>query len=296
MKYLISVCVLLSLSLFGTSKDKNVTIDNNMVVLISDLHSNPEGYQSDKLRIVISQILSLNPLPGNVIALGDLAYLTGKVPEYLALKEVLAPLEKAGITLTLAMGNHDRRDSFASVFPEQAAKSVFPDRLVYVVRTGFADFIVMDSLQQGDDDTKWITAGALNDEQKEWLKTTLQSYGKPVFVCSHHPIDETGIASILTRGDSCCGYIYGHSHKWLKNWVKKSYHDRRIVRTLCLPSTGHWGDIGYVVLNLEKTRAVASLCQNEFYFPSPVAPGEAVPLQWNTIVEENRNEKCIFEF
>lgn len=277
----------------GTGPGK---IDKNLVVFISDLHSNPSGYQSDKLKKVVDDILKLNPLPKNVIALGDLAYLTGRTFEYESLKSILSPLEKAGITLTLGMGNHDRREEFSSVFPEQAAKSIFKDRLTYVVKTEYADFIVLDSLQQGEDSTKWITGGALDDAQKSWLKEQLNFYEKPVFVCAHHPIAETDISSILAESNSCRGYIYGHNHKWRKDWIKRSYHDRRIVRTLCLPSTGHWGDIGFTTFELGSTRAVATLHENEFFFPHPAGPGEDIPRQWLDFVEENSNEKCIFEY
>lgn len=271
-------------------------IDDNIVVFISDLHSNPSGYQSDKLRKVVTDILAMNPLPKNVIALGDLAYLTGKTFEYESLKTVLSPLVEAGVSLTLGMGNHDRREEFSSVFPEQAAKSFFKDRLTYVVQTEYADFIILDSLQQGADSTKWIVDGALNDEQISWLAQKLNAYGKPVFVCSHHPIDQIGISSILTKSDSCCGYIYGHKHVWKKDWEKKSYHDRRLVRTLCLPSTGHWGDIGYTVFELGESQAVATLIESEFFFPHPADPGEDIPQQWLNFVEENKGAKCIFKF
>ena len=81
--------------------------------IISDLHCYPEGYQPAKLVRTVDEILRLNPRPRNVIALGDLAYLTGRPEEYALLKKILAPLEGTGMTLTMAMGNHDRRENFA---------------------------------------------------------------------------------------------------------------------------------------------------------------------------------------
>lgn len=268
-------------------------IDDNLVVFISDLHLNPDGYQVERLKKVVADIVSMRPLPRNVIALGDLAYLTGQRSEYEGLKPLLAPIEAAGITLTLAMGNHDRRAEFRSVFPEQAARSLMSDRLVYKVETPRADFLVLDSLQEGDDRSTWITAGALNEAQTELVQSQLAQSTKPMFVCSHHPINETGLTNTIAASTTCCGYIYGHLHTWRKTWTevwKKG--SQRVVRMLCMPSTGHWGDIGYVTLRLEEAKAVATMHQSDFYFPEPI---DNPPAQWPIITEENDGDTCTFE-
>lgn len=271
--------------------------DDNLVCIISDLHTNPGGYQPGRLERTVTDILRLNPLPRNVFALGDLAYLTGKQEEYVRMKEILAPIETAGIRLTLAMGNHDRRAPFAEVFPTHAAASELPDRYVYVVETPRADFIVLDSLQEGPDLDKWITPGALDEGQLAWLKGRLDAYKeKPVFVMSHHPLDEIGIKELLLDCPSCCGYIHGHNHLWRPGWIRKNYHERTLVRTLCVPSTGHWGDIGYILLDLGETEAVARLRQFEFFFPTPLAEGEAKPAQWTMIEEDHRGATCHFAY
>lgn len=238
----------------------------------------------------------MKPLPRNVIALGDLAYLTGQPSEYEGLKSIITPIEDAGITLTLAMGNHDRREEFRQVFPTNAAMSVMKDRYVYVVKTPKADIIVLDSLQQGADNKTWITPGALDDGQKEWLKNTLASYTKPVFVSSHHPIHEVGISGILLDSPTCCGYIHGHDHRWRLDWFKKSYSDTRMVRTLCLPSTGHWGDIGYTCFRLYDDKAVASLHEKEFFFPEPAKTPSEAPAQWQMIVDDQDGNTCTFSY
>lgn len=271
-------------------------LDDDLVVFISDLHCNPDGYQPDKLRGIISEILKMRPLPRNVIALGDLAYLTGQPREYDKLKGVITPLEDAGITLTLAMGNHDRREEFRQAFPAYAAKSLRDDRYVYIVKTPKADIIVLDSLQQGEDRTTWITPGALDDAQKEWLQKTLADYTKPVFVCAHHPVHELGISGILLDAPTCCGFIHGHDHRWRPDWFQKNYSETRMVRTICLPSTGHWGDIGFTCFRLEESKAVATLHESEFFFPTPVPDGNEVPLQWKMIAEEQDGNTCSFSY
>ena len=210
-----------------------VRFDDNLVCLISDLHTNPGSYQPGRLERTVADILALNPLPHNVIALGDLAYLTGKPEEYALLKEIIAPLEAAGIQVTLAMGNHDKRANFAEAFPTYASASQMKERFVFVVETPRADFIVLDSLQESTSQYKWITPGAIDDAQREWLKDKLATYTtKPVFVMSHHPLNEVGIKDLLQECPSCCGYIHGHDHVWRPGWIKKNYHEQTVVRTL----------------------------------------------------------------
>lgn len=278
-------------------KRKGDEFDDNLVVIISDLHTNPGGYQPAKLERTIADIVAMDPKPRNVIALGDLAYLKGKPAEYALLKEIVAPLETAGIRLTMTMGNHDRRKRFAEVFPEMAAASLMDDRYVYVVETPRADIILMDSLQEDPDPEKGIVPGALTVEEKEWLKAKLSTYtDKPVFVTAHHPIGETGIRDILVNSPTCSGYIHGHDHVWRDGWVKKNYSVRNLVRTLCVPSTGHWGDIGYTVLRFEEDHAEAQIHEYEFFFPKPAAEGEPIPAQWKMIEQEHRDRICFFEY
>lgn len=269
--------------------------DDNLVCIISDTHVNPGSYQPDKLRRMLEEILRLNPRPRNIIVLGDLAYLTGRPEEYALFKEILAPLGDSGIRLTLAMGNHDRREVFAEYFPEQKAQSRLDDRYVYVVETPRADFIVLDSLQEGEDKTTWITPGALDERQVNWLQERLSSYtDKPVFVMAHHPIQETGIRNLLIDSPTCCGYIHGHNHVWQTSWVKKNYSEYQVLPILCVPSTGHWGDIGYTLLELGDHRATARLREFEFFFPHPVPEGEPIPEQWTQFVKEHEGASYTF--
>lgn len=270
-------------------------LDENTVVFLSDLHANPEGYQPERLDRCVAEVLALNPLPANVICLGDLAYLTGRPEEYETVAACLKPLEDAGIKLTLAMGNHDRRENFAQVFPEQAASSLRPGRLVHNVETPYLDFLVLDSLHEGEDTSTWITEGEMPAEESEWLASVLEAYEKPVIVCSHHPIYELGLAKILTSSPTCCGYIHGHDHVWREDFARFNYSKNRIVRTLCLPSTGHWGDIGFTVLKMDPDKAVATLHEMEFFPSKPQDEGEP-PAQWDCIVSEHNDSQCSFVY
>jgi hypothetical protein len=194
------------------------------------------------------------------------------------------------------MGNHDNRKNFADAFPEYAAKSVFKDRFTYIVQTTYADIIVLDSLQQSKDPSTWITPGALNDEQKEWLASTLAGYTKPVFVSAHHPINEVAIDDILHKSPTCCGYIYGHDHRWRLDWIHDGYSKRRLIRTLCMPSTGHWGDIGFVEMHLGKDNAVCKLHEKEFFFPEPASSPSDAPEQWALMAADIKDAVCTFDY
>lgn len=259
--------------------------DENLVVLISDLHTNPTGYQPGRLARTVADIVAMRPLPANVIALGDLAYLEGKPEEYALLRQLLKPITDAGITLTMTMGNHDRRRNFKAAFPELAAKTQMDRYMNFIVSTPRADFILIDSLQEGPNG-EFIVPGKVEDDQREWLTSTAKAYTKPFFVCAHHPIYETAVGPML-MDTKCCGYIHGHDHVWRTGWQQKNWSDERILPTLCLPSTGHWGDIGYTVMNLNDNYAEAVLHQYEFFFPTP-RKDESVPRQWRLMTENHQ--------
>jgi len=276
------------------NKKASMQMDSNLVVFISDMHVKPAGYEGEKLKRVVDEILRMSPLPGNVIGLGDLSNLYGRVEDYEAAKPILQPLEDAGIRLTLAMGNHDRRESFARVFPEKAASTRVPGRMVYIVETPRVDFIVLDSLDQSEDATRWITPGTLDEGQRKWLATTLQSYTKPVIVCAHHPIHETRVTDLIAKNPTCCGYIHGHDHRWRVGWSDINYSTQDILRTLCLPSTGFWGDIGYTIFRQGEYSATATLVMLEYFYHTPLREGEEKPLQWKLIEQDNKGACCRF--
>ena len=282
--------------IFGRKKSKALVMDENLICIISDLHVRPGKYQEAHFNKTIEEVLALNPRPKYVLCLGDIAYLTGKPEEYAAAKQGLASLEEAGMQLTMTMGNHDRRANFAAAFPDKAAASELPHRMVYTVQTPRADFSLLDSLQEGDNHDKWITPGAIDDEQRAWLESKLAAATKPVFVMAHHPIHEVKIGKLLLATPACCGYIYGHEHLWKSAWIHENYRDRNMMKTLCVPSTGHWGDIGFVTLKLEEDRAVVDLREREFFFPKPAKEGEDKPLEWTTIEEEHRGGICTFPY
>lgn len=267
--------------------------DENLVALLSDTHipgTNASEYQRHEMAKTVADILTLRPLPKNLIIFGDFAYLVGLKDDYAAAKKLIEPLVSADIQITIAMGNHDRREPFLEIFPEYAKTTKVPGRIVSIVPTPHADFIMLDTCQEGP------VEGKLSAEQNAWLAETLKTSPKPVFVGSHHPLEEIGIGKMLANSPSVVGYIHGHDHRWLKTWIMRSWSSQYRLRTLCLPSTGHWGDIGYTLLRLQPDRCVAELRQRDFFFPKPAAKPQEAPPEWAINVAENRNQTCTFLF
>ena len=257
---------------------ESVPLDPNRVALFADLHVTPNKvwtHQRDGLARCVRDVLALNPRPANVLIYGDLSFNHGATNDYRVLKELVKPLEDAGVRWTACFGNHDRRAPFFSVFPErQSAQPPVPDRLVSVVSTPFADFILLDSCLEGP------VNGGIDEAQRAWLKARLARAGKPVFVGAHHPLKETAVAELLAASPYCKAYIYGHNHTWRQQREGG-------VETLCLPSTGHWGDIGYMLVKLNADEAVFTLRQHDCFTPRPAAKPEDVKPEWLARVKKN---------
>jgi len=249
--------------------------DPNLVVLLSDLHTGGKStYQGPKLMAIMDEVLAMAPLPANVLIMGDVAYLNGLDDDYAALKPILQRLSDAGIAWSAALGNHDRRETFWQHFPEQLpAQPPVPGRHVSIVDTPHAQFILLDTLLAGK------VNGELNDEQRAWLSAYLPRQKKPVFVCAHHPLGESKLAELLAASPMVAAYIFGHHHHWQ---AKKTNG----VNTLCLPSTGHWGDIGYVVVRIKPDGADFTLQLRDHFKPKPQPEPKA---EWTQRVEKLRD-------
>lgn len=227
-------------TVFGAENVGTSGFDPNHLVLLADTHCGPGlKHQLDFFRKTIQEIVAMNPRPTHVLIYGDFAFLYGKKEDYVLLKSLLTPLAEAGIPWTTCMGNHDRRDTFAEVFPEHAEKSLMAERLVFRIETPSVDFLLLDSLIQYKDTSKWITPGEILPDQRDWLHETLKAQTKPIILGAHHLLNETKIEDIILEHSCVVGYINGHAHYWTPNVYKG-------VQALTLPSCGHWGDIGIV--------------------------------------------------
>ena len=288
-----------------------VALDPNRVVVVADIHiplplkeqQYPDGGR-DRPWIVgtvkanIAEILALDPLPANVIALGDMSMSFGEEREYAILRELLQPLYDRGIAVTLGMGNHDIRASYAKSFPEAAAKSLVPGRYVHRVETPHADFILLDSLVEpkirGRHNELW--GAALGKEQSAWFEKELKALKKPTFVCAHHGPYQLKVVGKITKCPKVVGYLYGHGHRWSFGAPFSDYGvNARTIRSVGIGSFGIDGDIGYAIMDLAPTKATLKVVNKYFYFPAP-RPAEKRPPLWDELRRDHIGKQVVFPF
>ena len=281
--------------------------DESLIAVLADCHVGnwkSTEYQGVKFAECIARVLALDPLPARMFILGDLAYLWGRREDYELSRRLLQPVLDAGIELTIGMGNHDRRENFLERWPEYVDRSPVPGRIVSKVHGVYFDYIMADTLNQPEQTDKWITPGVLDDEQREWLKAECAAAKRPLLVMAHHPAGEVGGLSALEFGEiimgtnaeptKCCGYIHGHDHQWYVTRSLFHWGNRRVGKTASLPSTGHWGDIGYALLREHPDRAELSLVQYDYFSPRPQAADAAPNPAWQAVVRDNDGQRCTF--
>lgn len=281
-------------------------MDPSKTVFLADIHICGEfvdnkpfkyPYNPTSLNLRINEILSMRPLPANVIILGDVAWDYGLEEDYRYAAELLKPLEEAGIKVTLALGNHDRREPFFKVFPEYAANTPVPGRAVSVVSLPDVDIVVLDSLIELPGlkrKQKTEVDGIIDDAQIEWLKGYLAEAKRPVIIGAHHPLKEmTSLCKVITDTDKVAGYVFGHKHVWSKGIVmlrkRKGIH---MVPVIGMPAT-FYGDIGLAVMNTDADGATIEFSSQGFWWPQPT---EDAPAEWLQRQEDLQNEKSTFVF
>lgn len=282
------------------------TVDDNLTVFLADLHvRNAKSYQYRFFAGMVEDILAMNPRPKRAVVFGDLAYLCGLKSEYETSRRLLDRLLDAGMELTIGMGNHDRRSAFLDVWPEYRTRTLVPGKIVTSTNLGAVDLLMLDGLQGSDEraaDDMGPVNGKLDAGQQEWLYDYLAKLKRPTVLASHFPISDmcgTGrrLVSRLRDYPGVVGYIYGHKHRWDPHWVQYGWGMNKFLRYLCLPSTGHWGDIGYVTFRTSEHKAEARFVQKDFFFCAPVASGTSRPQAWDDILEERgRSPVCTFRY
>jgi len=281
--------------------------DENLAVLISDSHVCSDTaqtrwlYTQEEFDRRIAEILVMDPLPRNVIFLGDLAFDAGSRNDYRLARTKFRPLTDAGIQLTLGVGNHDRRLPFWDIFPETKTSPV-DGKDVSVVLLSTCDFVVLDTLVGKAGAEPGGSGGALDDEQGEWLKAYLAKATRPVLVAAHHGTNELKtlgrpIVSLLKESPRAVGWINGHDHRWIKRPLTSwGAANQDTLRGLTLPSAALWGDIGWTELRLRSDGARAVLHETGYWFNDRLHADEREPDVWKAIVAENQGQYCEFPF
>lgn len=239
------------------------------------------------------EILAMRPLPRNLIILGDVAWDHGLREDYEYAARLFQPLQEAGIRITMAMGNHDRRAPFFEVFGEYRTQTKVKGRVVSVVELPDVDFVVLDSLDElpnlkrGQSTT---VSGKMDDEQIKWLESYLSTAKRPVILSAHHPLGEmSNLEAVIAKSPAVVAYIYAHVHVWNKGVrIIRPRDPERMVPHISLPST-FYGDIGYAVMRTTKEEAVVTYSSNGFWWAQPV---ENPPKVWAQRVADLSAERC----
>lgn len=245
--------------------------DDNLTVFISDCHVQGKGHQLGFLAKTVADILAMRPLPRRVVCFGDLAFLRGPLEDYQASFPALRRLADAGIELTFGMGNHDRRVEFLKVWPEYSKRLLMKDRIVSETNLGGCDLVMLDTLHELDTTASvkelqrgWITPGQLKGAQMEWLEAEMKRRTRPFFLGAHHPVDEIpdgdwkAIAELVKATPLCLGWIHGHNHRW----QLRKIGDKPM---LGLPSTGHWGELGHMIVRTAPNSIRFDLVLRDYY-------------------------------
>jgi 3',5'-cyclic AMP phosphodiesterase CpdA len=208
---------------------KETAGDQNHFLLLSDIHIagnrdtgmlgvNPfDGFQQ-----ATREILSLSDRPPRAIVSGDCAYLHGLPEDYARFREAIQPLREAGMAMHFALGNHDKRRPFCEAFPDvlsPAIENLLPNRFVSVLETEYANWFLLDSLEETN-----YAIGKFGESQLNWLAKTLDARkDKPAILVGHHNpnvafvpclLDTKEFSEIISSHKHVQAYIFGHTHTW----------------------------------------------------------------------------------
>ena len=275
--------------------------DPSLAVFISDLHLNglkeevpTHLYEERCFCEAVGKIMALDPLPANVVCFGDISYHWGQPEDYVLAAKLFQPLLDAGIKLTLGLGNHDRRDNFLVQWPSYAKSTLVPGRIVSKVEMPHVDLLMLDTIYATPVEKKKRShPGECSKEEYEWLAATLKAATKPVITCSHHRPneDKVGLTNLLHGSAACKGHVFGHWHRWFRDFLHVGWDPQKVFPISCLPSTGHWGDIGFATFRTFPDRATLTLHQYDFFFTG--GPGDGQPFR-DDIVKEKNGQTCTF--
>ena len=275
-------------------------------VFISDLHIGGANkaleYTQQRFAKVVDAILAMKPRPRRVVCFGDVAMTFGLAVDYAVSKPMLKRIEEAGIELHITMGNHDRRSAFFREWPEYLVNPLVPGRCTRVIDLGGCDLVLLDTLKGTDDRAETDMGpveGTIDAAQLAWFESWVAAAKRPFFVGSHQfrdlYIDKPKPLKRAAASKWFVGWIYGHDHSWCPDMSVADWGKSRIVPTLALPSTGLWGDIGYVVFRTCPGGAVAELHQDDFYFTTPTSIVPR-PAAWDARVADAQGKRMHFRW
>ncbi len=181
----------------------------------ADIENNYRGfYPYRNLQKVGADIASASPDAAAIT--GDLARLSGETGDYVNLKKLLRPIAEK-MPVFMALGNHDNRKNFNTVFLDHPGqKQQVRGKHVVVVEKGPARLIVLDSLLYVNK-----VPGLLGKAQRQWLRNYLNKCDdRPTILCFHHTLgdgdgdllDVPRLFDIVKPVRKVKAVLYGHSH------------------------------------------------------------------------------------
>jgi Icc protein len=155
-----------------------------LIAQVTDIHlgfqpDDPAELNRKRFDEVIETLLAMSPRPDLLLATGDLTE-HGSIASYQTLKAICDELP---FPVLPALGNHDDRANFCTVFPDSPLVNGY---LQYSYDTGPLRILVLDTLDEGRH------GGAFDEARAQWLDARLAEDPKPSLVVLHHPPIETG--------------------------------------------------------------------------------------------------------
>lgn len=221
--------------------DTQARFDPNRFALLSDPHIDADVAKlgrkinmADHLRQVCAEVTRLDPLPGNLLLNGDLAFNSGESGDYATAVDLLKPVREAGVPIHIGMGNHDNRERFwAGVKNEHNADAPMKEKQVTVIDTPRARWIMLDSLVKTLE-----VRGRCGEQQLKWLAETLDAdkHKASLVMVHHNPeigaaagkkgglADTDELLSILSPRKHVKALFYGHSHRWAHEHREDGLH------------------------------------------------------------------------
>ena len=205
--------------------------DTDELLLLSDIHVGERRDEerhgmkpAETFQRAVEEILKLPHRPAHAIVSGDCAMHHGRPGDYALLGELLKPLREQGMSIHMALGNHDNRENFLTAFPDAETatdiRSQVPDKCISVLETKHANWFMLDSL-----DKTASTPGLLGEAQMAWLGKALDARpNKPALIIAHHHldpvlkfkslVDSRPFLKLLMPRKQVKAYIFGHTHMW----------------------------------------------------------------------------------
>ncbi len=218
-----------SLLLQGRLWSADAPVDPNRFVLLADIHISEDSekvarqiYPTQTFEQARGEYLGVDWRPAGVIVAGDCAFNSGETGDYQQLRKLAAPI---AMPIVLAMGNHDNRESFWEVFPDQqVVPAPVPGRHVRLIEAPHADWFILDSLDKTNS-----TPGRMGALQLQWLADQLDRRPeKPALLVAHHYplvegnedmlksalLDTEEFYKVILPRKRVKAFIFGHSHRW----------------------------------------------------------------------------------